>query len=88
MGYEYDPKKLAMNVANHHVWFYEAEGFEWETAVINVDSRQCYGETRFIAKGYIELRLHVMIFTLRDTAVRLISLRKANSREMKGYAKT
>ena len=67
------------------MWFKIAEGFEWETAIVSVDARQRYGETRFEAKGYIGLRLYVMIFTLRETAVRIISLRKANSREMKRY---
>ena len=88
MRYQYDPKKLAINVAQHRVWFHEAEEFEWETAVIEVNTRKFYGETRFVAKGYIGSRLYVMIFTLRDTAIRLISLRKANTREMKRYAKT
>ena len=88
MHYEHDPAKLAANVARHRVWFHEAESFEWETAVIEVDGRKHYGETRFRAMGYIGLRLYVMVFTLRDTAVRLISLRKANSREVKHYAQT
>lgn len=88
MHYEHDPKKLAENVAKHGVWFHEAEGFEWETAVVRVDDRKRYGETRFEATGYVGLRLYVMIFCLRGAAVRIISLRKANSREMKRYAKT
>lgn len=57
-------------------------------AVIEVDDRKHYGETRFRAMGYIGLPLYVMVFTLRDNAVRLISLRKANSREVKRYAQT
>jgi uncharacterized protein len=88
MRYTYDPKKLAANVASHQVWFHEAEGFEWETASIEVDTRKRYAETRFVAKGYIGLRLYVLVYTLRETAVRIISLRKANTREMKRYAKT
>ena len=88
MRYTHDSKKLAANLANHQVWFHEAEGFEWETAMIEVDNRKRYGETRFVATGYIELRLYVLVFTLRETAVRIISLRKANSREAKQYAKT
>lgn len=88
MYYEHDPAKLAANVARHRVWFHEAESFEWETAVIELDDRKRYGETRFRAMGYIGLRLYVMVFTLRDTAVRLISLRKANPREVKRYAQT
>ncbi|WP_426146985.1 hypothetical protein [Polaromonas sp. DSR2-3-2] len=31
-------------------------------------------------------RLYVLVYTLRETAVRIISLRKANSREVKRYA--
>ena len=35
--------------------------------------------------GLIGARLYVLVFTLRETAVRIISLRKANSREVKRY---
>ena len=86
MRYDHDPKKLAANVANHQVWFHEADGFEWWTASIEVDSRKRYGETRFVATGLIGTRLYVLVYTLRETAVRIISLRKANSREVKRYA--
>ena len=75
-------------MAKHQVWFHEAEGFEWETAVILIDDRQRYSEARFKAAGYIGLRLFVMVFTLRETAVRIISLRKANVSEVNRYAKT
>jgi uncharacterized DUF497 family protein len=87
MRFTHDAKKLASNVANHQVWFHEAEGFEWETATIAVDSRKRYGKTRFVANGCIGLRLYVMVFTLRETSLRIISLRKANKREEKNYAK-
>jgi uncharacterized DUF497 family protein len=88
MRYTHDPKKLAANVANHQVWFHEAESFEWETATLAADSRKRYGETRFVATGYIGMRLYVMVFTLRETTVRIISLRMANKREERHYAKT
>jgi uncharacterized DUF497 family protein len=88
MRFAHDPKKLAANVARHQVWFHEAEGFEWESAVVLIDERKRYGEARFKAIGYIDLRLFVMVFTLRETAVRIISLRKANVREIYRYAKT
>jgi uncharacterized DUF497 family protein len=86
MRYEHDPEKLATNVARHYLWFHQAEDFEWGTAVIEVDGRKPYSETRFRATGLIGTRLFVMIFTLRETAVRIISLRKANPREVKRYA--
>jgi uncharacterized DUF497 family protein len=86
MRFTYDPKKLAANVASHQVWFHEADGFEWETASIEIDTRKRYAETRLVAKGLIGTRLYVLVYTLRETAVRIISLRKANSREVKSYA--
>ena len=87
MQYEHDPEKLAANVAKHGVWFDEAEGFEWESALVKVDSRREYGEPRLLAIAYIGERLHVMVFTLRVNAVRIISLRRANRREEREYAK-
>lgn len=39
------------------------------------------------ATGLIGSRLFVLVFTLRETAVRIISLRKANTWEVKRYAR-
>ena len=88
MNYEYDPKKLGANVYRHRVWFAEAELFEWETAHIRIDGRAKYAETRFEAVGYIGNRLYVLVFCFRLTNIRIISLRKANSRELNRYAQT
>lgn len=87
MNYEHDPAKLAANVGKHQVWFSVAEDFEWETAQLTVDNRKSYGETRFNAVGLIGSRVYVLTFTLRDTAVRIISLRKANRREVQRYVR-
>ena len=62
-----------------------AEDFEWETAVFYQDSRNDYGETRIIALGFFEQRLHVICFTPVDSGVRIISFRKANKREALYY---
>jgi hypothetical protein len=43
---------------------------------------------RFEAKCYIDDSVHVMVFCLRADAVRVISLRKANPREVKSYPET
>ena len=61
---------------------------EWATALMEVDTRKAYGERRFQVLGYIGDRLHAMVFTPREGQVNVISLRKANSREVKKYAKT
>lgn len=85
MNYTHDPKKLAQNVAKHGVWFKMAEGFDWENAIVRIDDRNDYPETRLFAMAPIGGRLYAMVFCLRETAVRIISLRKANRREVREY---
>jgi uncharacterized DUF497 family protein len=62
-----------------------AAGFEWVSALIVEDLRRDYGERRFQALGLIENRLHMMLFTPRANKAHVISLRKANKREVKRY---
>lgn len=88
MNYEFDPAKDDSNRDKHGLSLVDADGFEWETAVVREDARKPYAETRFQATGYIGDRLHVMVFCLRADSVRVISLRKANKREEMSYAKT
>lgn len=88
MDYQFDPAKDSNNREKHGMSLAEAEFFEWESALVSEDTRRTYAEPRFEAIGYIDDRLHVMIFCLRGGAVRVISLRKANSREAIRYAKT
>ena len=86
MPIEFDAVKNAINIAKHGVDFEMVDVFEWDTAVVVEDTRREYGETRLIALGYIGDRLHVLAFTIRDRNIRPISLRKANSREIRRYA--
>ena len=88
MRYEFDPTKDKSNLNKHGLSLANAENFEWDTAVVREDKRQQYAEPRYEAKGYIGNRLHVMVFCIRPNAVRAISLRKANPREVKSYAET
>lgn len=85
---EFDPVKNARNIRERGLSFQLAEAFEFETAVIRLDDRKDYGESRFNAIGYIRQRLYVMTFTPRVDTIRVISLRKANNREIRRYAKT
>jgi uncharacterized DUF497 family protein len=56
---------------------------EWSGAVIQKDVRKSYGERRYL--GMIGDRLHAAVFTPRAGKVHVISLRKANQREVKAY---
>ena len=88
MHYEFDPAKDESNFDKHGLSLADADGFEWDTAMVHEDIRIPYAEPRFQAVGYIGERLHVMVFCLRAESVRVISLRKANKREEDRYAKT
>ena len=61
-------------------------------AVVWPDQRRDYDEQRMVALGYIGLRIMAVVFVDRPpeqpTERRIISLRKANSREVKRYAET
>jgi uncharacterized DUF497 family protein len=54
---------------------------------IEVDARRDYGETRFTLFGRVAGRLCVVSYTMRAGIYRIISARKANSREMSRYDK-
>jgi hypothetical protein len=88
MNIAFDPAKDAKNVAKHGVSLAMATELEWDTFVVWPDERQEYGEPRQCGIGYIGPRLFFMAFVDRADERRVISLRKANQREMKRYAET
>ena len=92
MNVTFDPAKDAVNLAKHGFSLLDAVGFEWETAVVWPDTRRDYGEPRMVALGYIGLRIMSVVFVDRPpeqpTERRIISLRKANNREVQRYAET
>ena len=87
MIYEWDENKHGSNQAKHGLDFALARVFEWESAFIQKDERRHYGEVRFKALGFIDGRIHSLVFTRRNGIIRVIGLRKANARERKAYEK-
>lgn len=59
--------------------------FDFETAAFSVDDRRDYGETRLRAPGMLEGRLHVLVFAETSPGIRVISFRRANTREVKRH---
>lgn len=82
---DYDPTKNATNIRDRQLSFECARDFEFSSALIGVDERHDYGETRYVAIGYLDGRLHVLCFTETENGIRVISFRKANYREAKRY---
>ena len=88
MKITFDPLKDEANLAKHGVSLGLANEFEWESAVTWPDTRKNYSESRMACLGYVGLRIYAMVFTDRAGERRIISLRKANRREVKRYAET
>ena len=87
MKFEWDEVKATANFAKHGVRFEDVSEFEWELSVDSLDLRKHYRETRVVSTSTIRGRPHVLVYTMRNDAVRLISLRKANKRESISYEK-
>jgi uncharacterized DUF497 family protein len=88
MKISFDIAKDSTNVAKHGVSLAEADKFEWETALTWPDDLRHYGEARMAGIGYIGQRLYFIAFADRSSSYRIISLRKANLREVRRYANT
>ena len=81
----FDPAKDVVNQEKHGTSLSEAEHLVWEEALIGEDRRKAYGEKRMIAIAPMGRRLFVVVYTDRGSYRRIISLRKANDREIKAY---
>ena len=85
MQISFDPAKEARNVAERGISFVRIAELEWESALAREDTRKDYGERRIQVYGRIGGRLHVAVFTMRGETMHVISLRKANAREVRRY---
>ena len=85
MEFEWDDAKDAANRTKHGVSLADAVGLDWEVGVDLIDSRGTYGEVRIIRYARIESRLWVCVYVYRNEKRRIISLRKANKREIIYY---
>ena len=88
LSFEWDDEKAASNLVKHGVPFEVATALFLDlNRIERYDSREDYGEDRFITIGLVaclELTLTVA-YTLRGDTIRLISARKATSHEQRKY---
>lgn len=87
MRISFDPDKNAKNIAKHGVSLDLASELDWNDVLAWPDSRRDYREQRICALAPRRGRLHFVAYVERGGGLRIISLRKANSREVKRYAK-
>ena len=86
MKIAFDPIKNETNLVKHGMSLADAVHIDWETLWAIQDTRQDYGEIRMIGYALIKTRLYNVIFTDKVNERRIISLRKANKREVQNYA--
>lgn len=85
MAITYDVAKNLRNIMERGISFDAAARFEFDSALYEFDQRREYKEVRIRAIGMLDGRLHVLVFTQTLADIRIISLRKANSREVAHY---
>lgn len=82
---EFDPAKNAGNIAKHGLPLSLALELNWDEALVWQDTRQEYGEMRMVALAPLALVVCFVAYVDRGNVRRIISLRRANSREVKRY---
>ncbi len=85
MRIEFDPTKDVSNQLKHGVSLAMAAELEWDAALVWVDERVDYNEMRMIALAPKTEILYCVAFVDRGDVRRIISLRRANRREVKHY---
>lgn len=81
----YDSTKDEANIIKHGLSLADASRIDWSSLYAMEDTRHDYGEVRMIGYALIGVRLHCIVFTDRVSERRIISLRKANKKEVQNY---
>jgi uncharacterized protein len=81
----FDPKKNAKNIAERGLSFERVAELDWDTAIVREDTRRNFREPRLLVMARLDGRLHAAVVTPRGEDLRVISLRKANRREVSLY---
>lgn len=87
MDFEWDEDKRRQNLRKHGIDFMDAAELFTGPLIVRPDVRQDYGEDRFAGLGRVKGRLVAVAFTKRGAKIRIISMRKGNSRERARFEK-
>jgi uncharacterized protein len=86
MKIDFDPSKDIANQLKLGVSLFLAGELDWDAALVWVDERFDYSELRIVALAPKTGIVYYVAFVDRGEARRIISLRRANRREVKHYA--
>ena len=84
MNFEFDPAKSKRNRLKHGIDFVDAQEI-WEDDNLIASVTDFEGEVRFTVIGVVNSRHWAAFITYRNTAVRIISVRRARRQEVAEY---
>ena len=87
MKLSFDPAKRAKTLTERGLDFARADEVFAGVSITLSDERKDYGEPRRVSVGLLDDRVVVVVWTPRGGARRIISMRKANEREIARFAK-
>jgi Uncharacterized protein conserved in bacteria len=88
MKFEWDKAKDRANIRKHGYSFADAEEMFRGALLVRPDTREDYGEERWLGIGMIHGRFAFVAFAqLSEDIIRIISLRKADHEEREEYEK-
>mgnify|MGYP006450393325 CR=1 FL=1 len=90
MDFEWNEVKRMENLRKHGLDFLDAPTLFGGPMLTRADTRDDYGESRWIGIGILESVCVIVAFTERSDGevIRIISMRKALSHERKAFEKT
>jgi uncharacterized protein len=89
MKFEWDENKNQINIRKHGIDFADAADIFNHPMLTLEDTRESYGEARWIAIGWLKALVGVVVYTEQvGETIRIISARKATKREVRRYEKS
>jgi uncharacterized protein len=86
MPSNFDPNKDAANRKKHGISLAEGDGVLNDPLALTIEDSSAQGEQRFISVGVnVFGQLRVVVYALRGDIARIISVRKAEPKEIRTY---
>ncbi len=85
MEFEWDEGKRQSNLQKHGVDFEDIKPVFKGNPIQKIDTRKDYGEERINLIGEVDNEIFFITYTIRNSKYRIISARRANSRERRKY---
>jgi len=86
MRFEWDAEKNLKNIQKHDIDFSDAKEIFSHPIATHLDTREYYGEERWLGIGWIKSSLGVVVYVeYHADVIRIISARRASKQEAKYY---